>query len=570
MILIVLSVAASCAMTLPVLSEPVTYAHKVANRTFIVVEYVCGVWFTWELIARIIFCPNKSKFFKSFSFWIDTLSVLPFYIRILQDMANGGDRQLADALLVIRLLRLFRFFRLLYGLQVLLHTLKASSYELFLLLIILLIPVILFSSIIFYVEKSFDLNTKFRSIPESFWWSLITMTTVGYGDMTPSSSVGKIIGGACAIFGVLMVALPISVIGSNFNLYYAHAQARLKLPRKKTRFHFDSLTTAMSRDALRRRGIRRRNPRWSGSEDGMSLCSRTNSVPKTDLRSWSIASSGKSTLDQVVDDRNPTKGSATFSKRKISRERRISRNERSPKLGDLLEHENEVDGSHCDNLNARASVSTQERTNSTYSNSSQERNSLSFQGQDLMKSRIRSHSMPSSAIKSQVARLPRKSRSDSAHLCERCSLPKDCRLENGSPRTTKSSSDLCRCAHEHASGLRDSFSFTIVIPSLEGPSDWIEVSTENIRGSYPRSTSFNSDGFVSNRSTQIDCSDQEDCTSQHHHSSFIGNDSDEELGDYTVQPGCPSDGSAVPLLVVEQTDNNRNSKKKILEHETSI
>lgn len=115
------------------------------------------------------------------------------------------------------------------------HTLKASSRELVLLLLILLIPVVMFSSIVYYIEIMMNRKTPFNSVPQSFWWCLITMTTVGYGDLTPETWPGKIIGGACAVCGVLIVALPISVIGSNFNLYYAHAQARLKLPMKQHR-----------------------------------------------------------------------------------------------------------------------------------------------------------------------------------------------------------------------------------------------------------------------------------------------------------------------------------------------
>ena len=115
------------------------------------------------------------------------------------------------------------------------HTLKASSHELVLLLLILLIPVVMFSSIVYYIEIMIDKKSDFSSVPQSFWWCLITMTTVGYGDLTPQTWPGKIIGGACAVCGVLIVALPISVIGSNFNLYYAHAQARLKLPMKQHR-----------------------------------------------------------------------------------------------------------------------------------------------------------------------------------------------------------------------------------------------------------------------------------------------------------------------------------------------
>ena len=76
-------------------------------------------------------------------------------------------------------------------------------------------------------------DSDFDSIPEAFWWAVITMTTVGYGDVYPKSLLGRILGAICACVGVLIVALPVSVIGSNFTLFYSHAQAQLKLPKKK-------------------------------------------------------------------------------------------------------------------------------------------------------------------------------------------------------------------------------------------------------------------------------------------------------------------------------------------------
>ncbi|KXJ13803.1 Potassium voltage-gated channel protein egl-36 [Exaiptasia diaphana] len=120
------------------------------------------------------------------------------------------------------------------GMQVIGHTLRASARELFLLILILSIPMVIFSTLLYYAERArFKDRSDFQSIPETFWWAVITMTTVGYGDVYPKSPYGKMIGTVCACVGVLIVALPVSVIGSNFTLFYSHAQAQLKLPKKK-------------------------------------------------------------------------------------------------------------------------------------------------------------------------------------------------------------------------------------------------------------------------------------------------------------------------------------------------
>ena len=162
--------------------------------------------------------------------WIDLCAILPFYI-------SAGLSESVKSIVVLRIMRVIRVIRILklsrhsIGLQILGHTLKASCRELCLLVFFLSIGVIIFSSLIYYAEKDV-VNTKFTSIPTSFWWSIVTMTTIGYGDVVPQTFQGKIIGALCALCGVLVVALPVPVVVSNFSLYYSYAQSKFRSTEK--------------------------------------------------------------------------------------------------------------------------------------------------------------------------------------------------------------------------------------------------------------------------------------------------------------------------------------------------
>ena len=203
-----------------------------------VMEYTCIGYFTLEIVLRFICCPVKGAHVKQALNWVDFLSVIPFYTK---QIVVGIDPSLEDSpgLYFLNSLRLIRIFRILKltrhvsGLKILAHTIKASAKELLLLILVLCIGVLIFSCLIYYAEQiEEDINNDFTNIPRAFWWAVVTMTTLGYGDMYPRTALGYIVGAICALCGLLMLALPVPVIVNNFTLYYSHAQARLKLPKK--------------------------------------------------------------------------------------------------------------------------------------------------------------------------------------------------------------------------------------------------------------------------------------------------------------------------------------------------
>ncbi|KAK7919690.1 hypothetical protein WMY93_010974 [Mugilogobius chulae] len=183
------------------------------------------------VVSILIFCLetlpefSKTSFFKDVMNIIDFSAILPYFVTLGTELAKDNDATPATSLAIIRVIRLVRVFRIFKlsrhskGLQILGQTLRASMRELGLLIFFLFIGVILFSSAIYFAEADHK-NTAFISIPHAFWWAVVTMTTVGYGDMCPETVWGKLVGSMCAIAGVLTISLPVPVIVSNFSYFY--------------------------------------------------------------------------------------------------------------------------------------------------------------------------------------------------------------------------------------------------------------------------------------------------------------------------------------------------------------
>ncbi|CAH8504162.1 unnamed protein product [Schistosoma turkestanicum] len=278
--------------------------------TLFILESICVVWYTFELLIRFAACPQKLAFFKQVMNLIDVVSIIPYAISLgalLAEANKGQNQAMSLAILrVIRLVRVFRIFKLSRhskGLQVLGRTLKASFRELCLLCFFLFVCVVLFSAAVYFAEVDAS-EEQFPSIIDAFWWAVVTMTTVGYGDMRPVTMWGKIVGSMCAIAGVLTIALPVPVIVSNFNYFYhreseseelttyvhvSDDQKGLNYPDDKTSGHFnEEIFEDRNQEKLKKRKteiiLRQSFSKQSGRERISSVLSNTAKNVEVELK----------------------------------------------------------------------------------------------------------------------------------------------------------------------------------------------------------------------------------------------------------------------------------------------
>ena len=165
---------------------------------------------------------------------MELLAILP----LLTPSENESNKntwgvKIHNVIEVFYILRIFRIFVLVpkySGLRVLLITVKNSLGELMLYLLMLLMTVTFFASFVYYAEQIMESDdNKFDSVLIGLWWALVTMTTLGYGDIVPVTPIGYLIGSICVVSGMLFMVMPVPLIVNNFTAYYSHVKARKKL-----------------------------------------------------------------------------------------------------------------------------------------------------------------------------------------------------------------------------------------------------------------------------------------------------------------------------------------------------
>lgn len=173
------------------------------------IEYVLRLW-TADLRLTTTKLP-RLKHIISFMAMIDLLAILPFYLPFIIPF----DLRFLRMLRLLRLLRIFKLNRYNDAMDIITKVLKNEKEKLVTTIFVTSILLIFASSIMYYVENEAQ-PEQFQNIIASIWWAVATLTTVGYGDVYPVTTIGKLLSGIIAVLGIGLVALPTGIISSGF------------------------------------------------------------------------------------------------------------------------------------------------------------------------------------------------------------------------------------------------------------------------------------------------------------------------------------------------------------------
>lgn len=256
LVLILISSVTFCLETMPSLKT------DNSKLWFAVIEIICVVIFTIEYCLKLWAAPDTKAFVIEPMNLIDLVAIMPFYLQVLASSALNNTR-------ILRIVRLVRVFRILklggrFGkIQVVATAMFESLDMLGMLMFLLSLSVIIFSTLIYFtergesvtvgdfsfysretdiscgkvltndeqgnptmVEECVRIESPFESIPDSFWWCMVTLMTVGYGDVYPTTDGGKVVASLAMVASVLLLALPISVIGTEFTQQWAEYKSK--------------------------------------------------------------------------------------------------------------------------------------------------------------------------------------------------------------------------------------------------------------------------------------------------------------------------------------------------------
>ena len=231
---IVVYLFTTCLSSLPKYQSTLSTSCKDDNTTRLIIthdnpivllRFVCSIWFVLEVILRFGLSLLKFQYFFSFMGAIDIISATSTFVQLLLRPTDACQPNvlmwLSNILRLSSFVCLFKLSRFSAGLRLFGQTLKACFGQFILSVYCIGMCVLFYSAIIYYTES--EQNENFQSIFDAFWYTMITLTTVGYGDVVPMTIAGRLFGAICSIFGAtIIMAWPATIFVSHFTDIYNH------------------------------------------------------------------------------------------------------------------------------------------------------------------------------------------------------------------------------------------------------------------------------------------------------------------------------------------------------------
>lgn len=194
-----------------------------APRFFRWFEWISVMIFTAEYVLRLWTCvvdprfagPVRGRLRMALSpmALVDLLAIAPFYVELF--VPGAIDLRFLRALRLLRLMRLMRIGHVAEAFATVTRVLQGKRTQLLVSLAVVLVAIFISAGALYVAEHGHE-GTSFTSIPRAMWWSVVTITTIGYGDMVPMTPIGKVLGGVVAFVGICAVALPVGIVSSGF------------------------------------------------------------------------------------------------------------------------------------------------------------------------------------------------------------------------------------------------------------------------------------------------------------------------------------------------------------------
>ena len=196
-----------------VMLDTVPSIRKEHHATLLLFEWIFTIIFTLEYLVRLYTSRRPTRYARSFFGIVDLLSCLPAYLTLI-GTGSGAYAGMVRSLRLLRVFRVLKMIRFIGEAEHLMRALRAARPKIIVFILAVTSLVVLLGTLMYVIEHDPESNTGFTSIPEGVYWAIVTLTTVGFGDVTPVTPLGKFVASVVMLIGYAIIAVPTGIIGA--------------------------------------------------------------------------------------------------------------------------------------------------------------------------------------------------------------------------------------------------------------------------------------------------------------------------------------------------------------------